>query len=434
MNRRDFLKKCALGIGGFVLSSNTLEVRISTKHPNIIVMMADDLGFECLSCYGSASYQTPVLDALANTGIRFKHGYSQPLCTPSRVQIMTGRYNNRNYVRFGVLDPKEKTFAHILKKVGYTTCVTGKWQLYSAGDGTYADKAGFDEYCLWNLEDRGSRYEDPTYRKNGVLYENMVGEYGPDVFCNFITDFIERNKTRPFFVYYPMCLTHGPFCPTPDSEDWGQKGLKDEKYFPDMVNYTDKVIGRIARKLDELGLREKTLLLFTGDNGTPRSITSQLKDGSSIDGGKGHTTDAGTHVAFIANWKGTTPAGKVSTDLVDFSDVLVTIAEIAGASLPANRIIDGRSFLPQLRGQPGNPRDWIYCYYDARQSSNKWPLSIFAREKRWKLYGNGECERAGNLYDVPADPLEENPIEPGQGGSEAEEARARLQAVLDSME
>jgi arylsulfatase A len=124
------LKKCAaVGAGGFVLSNRALEVHTGAERPNIILIMADDLGFECLGCYGSASYKTPVLDELARTGMRFEHCYSQPLCTPSRVKIMTGRSNARNYVRFGVFDFTERTFAHVMKGADYDTCIVGKWQL-----------------------------------------------------------------------------------------------------------------------------------------------------------------------------------------------------------------------------------------------------------------------------------------------------------------
>lgn len=178
--------------------------------------------------------------------------------------------------------------------------------------------------------------------------------------------------------------------------------------------------------LDELGLHENTLVLFTSDNGTPRGITSRM--GHVVaEGGKGFTTDAGTHAPLIANWKGTIPAPKVCGDLVDFSDMLPTLAEAAGAGPAPNVVIDGRSFLPQLRGQKGNPRDWIFCYYRPNMKKGKWGLKVFARDKKYKLY------RQGRLFNVQADPLEKNPIEPGQCGSEAAAARKRLQAVLDSM-
>jgi len=433
ISRREFIRRtAAVGAGGLVLSNQAMEVRVGGKRPNIVLIMADDQGYECLSCYGSASYKTPVLDELAGTGMRFEHCYSQPLCTPTRVQIMTGRYNFRNYLRFGYFDYRERTFAHVLKDAGYATCVAGKWQLIGAGaDGPY--KAGFDEYCLWHMEDvfapKDSRYRNPKIIQNGKLLGILEGKYGPDVFCDYINGFIERKKAGPFLVYYPMALTHNPFEPTPDSPEWGQS-VSNKRFYVDMVEYMDKTIGRIVRKLDDLGLRENTLILFTGDNGTPVGIASRMLDGGTINGGKGSTTDAGTHAALIANWKGTIPAGKVRADLVDFSDILPTLAEVSGAPLPEGVTIDGRSFLPQLRGRKGNPRDWIFCWYQRDPGDQ---LHRFARDRRWKLYDQSNAARAGKLFDVEVDRLEQNPIEPGQGGNEAAQARTRLQAVLDSM-
>jgi len=429
-SRRDFIK--TLGLSAAVLMQPgrmgvSRSLARENKRPNIILIMADDLGYECLGCYGSTSYKTPVLDELAATGMRFEHCYSQPLCTPSRVKIMTGKYNSRNYTVFGSLDPKETTFAHVLKKSGYATCVAGKWQLSGGGSGTSPEQAGFDEYCLWQVRDRGSRYSDPTVLENGTLRKSIQGKYGPDIYCDFINSFVERYKNGPFLVYYPMALTHGPFEPTPDSEEWRQGNHKaDRKLFADMVAYMDKIVGRIIRKLDRLGLRENTLILFTGDNGTPRGIKSRLGP-VVVEGGKGLTTDAGTHAPLVANWKGTIPAGKICGDLVDFSDILPTLIEASGGKLAPNLKIDGGSFLPQLRGEKGRPRDWIFCYYKPNMKKGKWGLKIFARDKKYKLYHTGE------LFDLEADLLEKNPIEPGQSSPEAAEARKRLEGVLDSM-
>ena len=158
VNRRQFLSLTA-GSFAAALSSPACQslsrpnsAASTAKRPNIILIMADDLGYECLGCYGSASYKTPNLDRLVGSGMRFEHCYAQPLCTPSRVKIMTGRSNGRNYIRFGVFDFKEKTFAHALKTAGYDTCIVGKWQLMGRGvNGPY--DAGFDEYCLWHMED-----------------------------------------------------------------------------------------------------------------------------------------------------------------------------------------------------------------------------------------------------------------------------------------
>ncbi len=433
MRRRDFLRTVGLGAASLAIPRHAGAAPAgerSREKPNIVLIMADDFGYECLGCNGGTSYKTPVLDELARTGMRFDHCHSQPLCTPSRVQIMTGKYNFRNYTVFGSLDPKEKTFGHMMQKSGYATCVVGKWQLYGnqREDGTYPDKAGFDEYCLWQVRVRELRYANPTILINGKLHTAMMGQYGPDVFCDYMLDFIERQKDKPFFVYYPMALTHAPFQPTPDSEDWNTKrGRNDKKYFADMVAYMDNIIGRIVKKLDDLGLRERTLLLFTGDNGSPRSITSKLGE-RVVKGGKGLTIDAGTHVPLVASWKGTAPTGKVCSDLVDFTDFLPTLAQAAGIELHGDTVLDGKSFLPQLRGEKGNPRDWIYSYYRPNQlGARKSELRILARDRRYKLYADGR------LFDVLADPLELIPIESGAGGEQASEARTRLQAVLDSM-
>jgi arylsulfatase A len=432
-DRRGFLKRLGVAAASLAVPgcADTLERWAGgtvSKKPNVILIMADDLGYECLGCYGGLSYKTPVLDELARTGVRFDNCHSQPLCTPSRVKIMTGRYNFRNYTKFGEFDFKERTFAHVAKSAGYATCIAGKWQLKGRGAAGPYD-AGFDEYCLWHMEDafapKDSRYRNPRIIKSGRLLQNLEGKYGPDVFCDYVLDFIERHKTAPFLVYYPMALVHGPFVATPDSEDWAKAAHRsDKKYFADMVAYMDKIVGRTVRKLDQIGLRENTLIIFTGDNGTNKNITSRMTD-RTVTGGKGKTIDSGTHVPLVANWKGTTPTGKVCGDLVDFSDFLPTLAEAAGAALPENTIIDGCSFLPQLRGQKGNPRDWIFCHYGPEHGGRT--LTRFVRDKRWKLYETGE------LFDVSADPLERNPIPPGQGGKQAAPARGQLQAVLDSI-
>jgi arylsulfatase A len=403
---------------------------VLSKKPNIVLIMADDLGYECLGCYGGKSYETPVLDKLAATGMRFEHCYSQPLCTPSRVKIMTGQYNFRNYVNFGVLDPKQKTFGHLLRDCGYATCVVGKWQLYGSvnqsagvrGTGSLPEQAGFDEHCLWQIKGRGSRYKDPVMVQNSRTRDDLKGKYGPDISCDYALDFIERHKTGPFLLYFPMALVHSPFVPTPDSKDWEKPEHKnDTKYFADMVAYMDRIVGRIVSKLDELGLRENTLFLFTGDNGTNKSIKSKTTNGI-IQGDKGQTTDAGTRVPLIANQPGVIPAGKVCGDLVDFSDFVPTFAEAAGTKVPAEMKVDGRSFLPQLRGEEGNPREWIFCHYDPRWGNRR--KRRFVRDKRWKLYDNGE------FYDVPADTLEQNP---NPSVPEALAARKRLEGVLNSM-
>ena len=413
------------------------------RKTNIILILADDLGYECLGCYGGQSYRTPNLDGLAENGVRFDHAYALPLCTPTRAQLMTGKYNFRNWKAFGVLDPSEKTFGHYMQGAGYKTCISGKWQLYSynppdfepewRGKGMRPEDSGFDEYCLWHTEhteDKGSRYADPVIQQNGVYLENTEGKYGPDLFTDTINDFMERHREEPFFVYYPMALTHGPFQPTPHSQDWQKdRHRNDPIYFGDMVGYMDTVIGRIVDKLDELGLREDTLLLFLGDNGSPREVTSRLGE-TEIRGGKGLSTDAGTRVPRVADWKGTAPSGAGCDDLIDCSDFLPTLMALAGADLPEGEVCDGRSFLPQLCGEQGEPREWIFAHHDPLPGWGKvgYSLQRWAQDKRWKLYDDGR------LFDVRADVLEARSVFPGEGGPEAEAARRKLQPVLDRMQ
>lgn len=432
MTRRDFLKTVGLSVFAFS-GCGELVTKPVAKRPNIILIMADDLGYECIGANGGTSYKTPVLDKMAEEGIRFEHCYSQPLCTPSRVQIMTGIYNVRNYVKFGMMGRNQITFAHLLKKSGYATCVAGKWQLGRQADSP--QHFGFDESCLWQhrrgrMDEQGhdTRYPNPRLEINGKKVNYTKGEYGPDVVSDFICNFLERHKTKPFFAYYPMILTHCPFVPTPDSPDWdsASKGSKDykgnAKYFGDMVSYMDKMVGKLTAKLDELGLREKTLILFTGDNGTDKPVVSVM-NGQKVKAGKGQTTDAGTRVPLIANWPGVIAQGRVSKDIIDFSDFLPTICQAAGSTVPEALNIDGRSFLAQLKGRKGNPREWIYCWYsrggDDRQAK------VFARNERYKLY------RDGKLYDISKDVLEKTPLQDGNLNDEARRIKATLQSVLD---
>jgi arylsulfatase A-like enzyme len=402
--------------------------------------MADDLGYECLSCYGSTSYRTPNLDRLAQTGVRFTHAYAQPLCTPTRTQLMTGKYLYRNWKAFGILDPKEKTFGHYMKAGGYRTAIAGKWQFWSynppdfwpqwRAKGMLAKDAGFDEWCLWHTghtEDKGSRYGDPTYELNGKLHQNRKDEYGPDVDADFLLRFIESNRNKPWFCYYPMALTHGPFTATPKSANWNTARLKsDRAQFKDMVEYMDGIVGRMMDRLDASGQRDNTLVLFYSDNGTDRSIRSRLGD-RWIQGGKGLPTDAGTRVPMIANWRGTTPEGRVNADLIDSTDFLPTIAAAGAVKPPRNTVFDGVSFLPQLLGQLGTPRQWQFCHFDPLPGDGKLGYSLirYARTQRYKLYEDGR------FYDVPADELEKRNIPPGEGGEEAAKARMMLWDVLD---
>ncbi len=395
-----------------------------TDKPNIVLIMADDVGFECFGAYGSKQYQTPNLDRMAANGIRFDHCYSQPLCTPSRVKIMTGLSNARNYSAFSVFNRGQTTFAHRMRDAGYRTAIAGKWQLYGAehyspqfrAKGSKPAACGFDRWCLWQVEKLGGRFWEPLLEVDGELKQFSEDRYGPEIATDYLLDFMAEKSDKPFFAYYPMILVHSPFVPTPDSDNRNSRDK--QRNFEDMVFTMDRLVGRIVKKTEELGIADNTLILFTGDNGTHTTINSQL-NGITIRGGKGKTTDAGTRVPLIGYWPGQIPKGQVSEDLVDFSDFMPTLLQAAHESAPKG--IDGHSFFPQLLGRKGNPREWVYIYYCSRPERTK-PV-YFIRDQRWKLYGNGQ------LYDVTNDPLEKNAVEVTKG-SVAAAARSRLAAAL----
>ena len=398
------------------------QLGTAAERPNVILIMADDLGYETLGCNGGTSAPTPNLDKLAAEGVRFDHCFVQPLCTPTRVQLMTGAYNVRNYITFGTMDTRLKTFGNLFRDAGFATAVAGKWQL--GKEPANPKHFGFDEYVLWNHTRRAPRYANPGFDFAGKPRDFANGEYGPDLVNEWAIDYVARHRDKPFFLYYPMMLTHGPYQPTPDSPDWdpkatGEKVNNAEKHFAEMVAYMDKLVGRLIAKLDELKLRENTLVLFVGDNGTGRGTRSMMGDQVVI-GGKGTTTATGMHVPAIASWPGKATAGKVCTDLIDSTDFLPTICEAAGVSVPSGVPIDGRSFLSQVRGEAGQPRDWIYCWY----SPHGEPPREFAFNHSWKLYRNGE------VFDLAADPQEKSPIDRANLSAEAKAEVAKLAAAI----
>ena len=350
--------------------------------PNIVLIMADDMGYEALSSNGSESCKSPNLDKLAAKGVRFTNGFSNPICTPSRVKLMTGQYNVRNYVKFGWLDREQTTFAHQLKVAGYATAIAGKWQLGKDKDSP--QHFGFEQSCLWQHTRSGRskeggknidrRFVNPQLEFNGVEKDFTNGEYGPQVCTDFICNFIDQNKKKPFLVYYPMILTHCPFDPTPDSTDWDPKRLGSttykgdrndpQRHFRDMVAYADKAVGQIVAQLEKSGVRDNTLIIFTGDNGTDTPIVTRW-NGTKVVGGKGTMSDTGTRVPLIVNWPvGIEKPGRVVDDLVEFTDLLPTLCEVTGAKLPKNHPADGASIIPILQNKTEDrKKDWIYIWY-----------------------------------------------------------------------
>ena len=385
------------------------------RPPNIVLLMADDMGYECLSVNGSLSYNTPYLDNLGKQGIRFNYAISQPLCTPSRVKIMTGRSNTENYKSFGYLDTNEKTFGNLLQDAGYATCVVGKWQLNGMDSKFETSKEdmlkrpqyfGFEEYCLWNfIGGSRNRYADPNLYQNGKQLTGLKDAYGPDVVSDYAIDFMERNKEKPFLLYYPMILTHNPFLPTPDSKEWMDKNLRQKggkRFFKDMVEYTDKIVSKLVDAIEELGLGDDTIFIFTSDNGTFGSITTQTVEGA-FQGGKGTMPDAGTHVPMVVYNPSKIKKGFDYNELFEFNDFLPTMAEAAGIPIP--EYADGKSIYPLLSNKKQTTRETVFIHYDPlkRGKDNVW-YGRFVRNKTYKLYSDHR------FYNISNDSEEKHPI------------------------
>lgn len=417
-----------LGLSLFLLRW-PVEATADTSRPNLVVILADDIGVECFGSYGSSHYATPRLDKMAEEGMRFTRAHAQPLCTPTRVQLMTGLSNVRNYAAFSVLRRDQRTFAQDLQAAGYRTFVAGKWQLYGAehyseafrGKGTLPESAGFDEHCLWQVDQLGSRFWQPLLRINGKNKQfEGPDDYGPELVTDHILDFMERHAKEPFLVYYPMILVHNPFEPTPDSAD--RKQQNKQKNFDDMVSFMDLNVGRILDKLRELGIHENTLVLFMGDNGTNKAITSPWKDGGSYKGGKGSTTRFGTHVPMFAWGPTRVPSGQTCDRLVDTTDFLPTLLEAAGISL--SRPTDGVSFLPSITGGTPNTKTHIFSYYFPRPEKGE--PTTFVMNADYKLYADGR------FYNLRRDPDERQALNPPTG-KKAISAREQMQVWLEAM-
>lgn len=424
MSKLRWLLLCVGVASGLITIGTTPGVAAETgSRPNIVLILADDFGLDGVSCYGSDRFKTPHIDQLAKEGIRFENAYCTPLCGPTRCLLITGRYGFRTG---GLTNPTagnprpedEPSIARVVKSAGYVTGMCGKWRQMGATPGDW----GFDEYLTDPTA--GGYFWQKSYIKNGQQVELDRVVYYPDIAHEFALDFIRRHKDKPFFFYYPSHLVHGPIVPTPDSklpagtapQDVKGEAGPNQPYYADNVTYLDKQVGSLVAELEKLGLREKTLIVFTADNGTASESTTI--HGRQINGHKGTMLEGGAHVPLIASWKGVAPAGTVLKDLVDFSDLLPTFAELAGAKLPENVIFDGRSFAPQLRGQKGNPREWIFVQLGAQ-----W----YVRDAGWKLNQKGE------LFEMSDAPFVETLVPVEGQSAEAAAARARLQAVLDKL-
>lgn len=415
MRHGTIMKKWLPGLlAAWAVSSESGPVAASP--PNIILILADDLGAKELSCYGNKTHRTPNLDRLAAGGTRFETFYAMPLCTPTRVALMTGQYGFHNGF-LGMQDPAFKpapgspqaeignhfTHADLLRSRGYATALAGKWQLPGEGE-TLVRDAGFDEYLMWaydhNLppgvthpmhegkDGRGgnaSRFWQPCLIENGKYRPTVTNDYGPDLFNDFVIDFARRKRDAPFFVYYTSVLTHSPHLETPDP---AKPGAHWPAGFTSNLEYLDHLMGRLMAALKDAGLEDNTLVLFLGDNGTGGD-------------GKGTLTERGARVPCIVRGPGV-KRGFVSRAVADLTDIMPTLADFSGATLPANRPFDGHSLGPVLRGEKTKHRDWIYSHLDDGRvlRDERWLLEIPRHGKAGSFFDCGESRDGDGYRDV----------------------------------
>jgi arylsulfatase A-like enzyme len=414
--------------------------------PNFLFILGDNLGRDWFGCYGADNSITPNIDKLAAAGTRFQHCYVTPLCSTTRVELLTGRYGystgwhtHHDAATYGGggLDPKrEITFARALRDAGYATDIAGKWQINDLYDQRDALKQhGFDEHLVWTgaLVGEGlaearwhasiapggkreyeSRYQDPVVFRNGER-QTLIGKFGPDAYVDQLVDFMTRHRQQPFIAYYACPLTHIPTVTTPLSPD---PNAPQREQFAGMVRYFDKQVGHLEKELERLGLRENTIIIVTTDNGSPKNLGG-IVGGQQVVGGLGTLSENSLDVPLIVNCPARVAAGRVSKALVDSSDYFPTLLELAGVPIPAGLKIDGHSFSPQLarNAEPPPGREWIFAQYAGER---------VIRDPRFKLYSTGA------FFDVEADPLEKNDLAASTDEALVA-ARTRLQQALKGL-
>ena len=395
----------------------------AAERPNIILVVVDDMGRDWVSCYG-ATHSTPNIDRLAEQGVRYETAWCTPICTPTRVTLLTGLYPfHHGWIQHydvprwggaGLRPDRFTTFARLLREDGYSTAIGGKWQINHLGKEPDAlEKHGFDEHCVWPGVENGQPETQERFW-NGLVVTNgkrSKSSYGPDTINHFLVDYIKRHKDRPFLLYYPMLLTHGPHATTPMNKAEAPEGKP--ALYAGNVTYMDHLVGKLVRTVDDLGLRERTVIIFTGDNGS--ALPGNL-NGEPYPKGKGRQADWGAHVPFIVRAPFLSSGGIVSRDLVDFTDLYPTFLELAGIEPPKAIKLDGKSFVSGLRGDedPFKKRSWIYSQIGDFRMIRDWTHILDSK---------------GAFHNLLKDPRQEEEVSPLD--KIAPGRRQRLQMILD---
>jgi len=422
MNRRNFLKKVVFSTGAAVaagvvpgaavsLSSKTLNMRMGRKRPNVVYILADDLGYKELGCYGQEKIRTPNLDKLAAEGMRFTQHYSgQAVCAPARCSLLTGKHMGHAFVRDNKSGPddydiampdEELTVAEVFRQAGYKTGATGKWGL--GGPGTPHDQ-GVDLF-YGNLSQVKAHFYYPPYlwrNDEQVFFEgntNYSGtHYSHDYMAEEALQFVTDNKDKPFFLYVPFIIPHVSLQVPQDSLDeylplgwpeipWEQNYYaacdKPNATYAAMITRMDRDIGRIMNLLKKYGIDDNTIVIFSSDNGTTFGgwgVDAEFFDSvGPLRGLKGSLYEGGIREPMIARWPGKIRPGTITDHLSAFYDFLPTCCDIIGAKTPDG--IDGISFLPTLLGRPGQQQHdylyWEFKSFGAQQA---------VRMGKWKGY------------------------------------------------
>ena len=437
LNRRGFLQGLAalagllaLGRGGFLWLKRQSRPR---REPNIVLIVADDLGYGDLGSYGQGRILTPHLDALAAEGMHFTQFYAgSSICAPSRCCLMTGLHTGHARIRHNFaptgdrlgLRPNDLTVAELLKGAGYATAIFGKWGMGLHRTPGTPNSQGFDEF-LGRINDRTSQYYPEFLWRNEekeVLEDNLVGEpgiYSQDLYTQEALTFIEVHRDGPFFLYLPYNYPHmnevrvegkiideNMAVPSDEpytSEPWPQV----EKNFAAMITRMDRDIGRIISHLRDLGIDRNTCVFFTSDNGPHNEgghKSTFFKSQGGLRGSKRSLFEGGIRVPMIAWWPGTVEAGVISDQVWASWDFLPTAADLAGVKLPADRHFDGISMLPALLGEPQQDHDFLYWEYPTRSNFKQ-----AVRMGDWKGVRRGHNSNI-ELCDLTQDIKEENDI------------------------
>ena len=403
MKRRDFLKALGFGTMSVTLPGcgnafGRLAGRSSANRPNIIFILADDLGYGDLGCYGQKRIKTPSLDRMAEEGMRFTQHYAgSTVCAPSRCVLMTGLHTGHCLVRGNArvpLRPSDVTVAELLKRAGYATGIVGKWGLGEPGSTGIPNKKGFD-YWFGYLNQRHAhnyypkylwRNEEKIQLKNEVRDVNPPGgvatkrvEYSHDLFAKEALAFVESKKDTPFFLYLAYTIPHAnnearqEGMEVPSLEPYADKDWPEpQKGHAAMITRMDGDIGKLFAKLRELGIDENTLVMFSSDNGPHREGGNNPDFNNSnglLRGIKRDLYEGGIRVPTLARWPGRIKAGSVTDHISGFWDFLPTCAELAGFKTP--KAIDGISMVPTLLGKRGRQKKHKFIYWEFHEQGKK---------------------------------------------------------------